>query len=84
MEDEESNLSDSDDHLRSHVIHQREFQRLAQVYLPPRQQVPRQQEQVLQQQVQALQQLEPVQVPRQQELALQLQRLLQLLLQLLF
>jgi hypothetical protein len=70
------------------VIHQLEFQQLALGHQQPRQQVPRQQELVLQQLVQALQPLLQVQVPRQQELvlqqlvqALQLQVLLLLLLQ---
>jgi len=74
------------------VIHQLEFQQLGLGHQQPRQQVPRQQELVLQQLVQALQ-LRPqvqvrVQVPRQQEpefqqlvQALQLQVLLLLLLQ---
>ena len=62
--------------MRSHVIHQLEFQQLAQVYQPPRQQVPLQQEQEFQPLV-----LVQVQVPLQQVQALQPLVLLLLLLQ---
>ena len=64
--------------MRSHVIHQLEFQQLAQVYQPPRQQVPLQQEQEFQPLV--LVQVQ-VQVPLQQVQALQPLVLLLLLLQ---
>ena len=64
--------------MRSHVIHQLEFQQLAQVYQPPRQQVPLQQEQEFQPLVQVQVQ---VQVPLQQVQALQPLVLLLLLLQ---
>ena len=70
-------MSDLDDHLRSHVIHQLEFLQLAQEYQPLRQQEPRQQELEFQLPAQALQQQE--QVLRQQELTLRLQVLLLLL-----
>ena len=66
--------------MRSHVIHQLEFQQLAQVYQPPRQQVPLQQEQEFQPLV-LVQVLVQVQVPLQQVQALQPLVLLLLLLQ---
>jgi len=53
------------------VIQQLEFQQLGLGHQQPRQQVPRQQELVLQQLVQALQPLLQVQVLRQQELVFQ-------------
>jgi len=77
LEDEELNLSELDDHLRSHVIHRPEFQQLGQEYQRLLQLVLPQQEQEFQLPVQELQR--PLQVLRQQELTLQLQRLLQLL-----
>ena len=73
------NLSDLDDHLRSHVIHRLEFQQLAQEYQRLQQLVLPQQEQEFQLPVQELQRPLQVQVLRQQELTVQLQRLLQLL-----
>ena len=72
-------MSDLDVHLRSHVIHQLEFQQLAQEYQRLQQLVLPQQEQEFQLPVQELQRPLQVQVLRQQELTLQLQRLLQLL-----
>ena len=73
------NLSDLDDHLRSHVIHQLEFQQLAQEYQRLQQLVLPQQEQEFQLPVQELQRPLQVQVLRQQELTLQLRVPLQLL-----
>ena len=68
--------------MRSHVIHQLEFQQLAQVYQPPRQQVPLQQEQEFQPLVLVqVQEQEQEQEPLQQVQALQPLVLLLLLLQ---
>lgn len=78
------NLSDLDVHLRSHVIHRKEFLQLVQEFQQLRQQVPRLLAQEFQLLEQVVQQLQLVQAHRQQELVRQLQRLLLLSRQQLF